>query len=113
MNTQRISVNRAVQIEPGTFDEVDIIEADTDQRDWMKRAIELLPVYPGSEGSAEDLKRWLYKKIGQPHHHGVIGNLIKLAVKRNILQATGANKKALLPESRARRSPIYRLTNTL
>jgi hypothetical protein len=75
---------------------------------WFDAAMELvIALAPGWTGIAEDLRRYITRHIGLPHHPGTWGALTRQAIRRKLLIRTGERGPMKDRRSHARQSDIY------
>ena len=74
---------------------------------WVRKALALLKSYPEREATGEDIRLWLEKVIGPPHHANVVGGFIITAVRQGRLEKTGEYRQMRRKESHARVNPVY------
>lgn len=60
------------------------------------------------EVTGEDIRHWITKRIGPPHHHNTFGALVMQAVRARVIEPTGRYVHMRDERSHARRTPIYR-----
>lgn len=76
---------------------------------WIELAHKTIHLYPENMATGEDLKVFLEKRIGGPHHFNVYGAMIIGAIRKGILIGTGEFPTMKLKSSHARRNQLYRI----
>lgn len=84
-------------------------EHDDQGARWIDRAIDLLPDYPASEATGEDLRLWLEPRIGLPHHPNCAGAMVRRARKMGLLAPTGRYRRPRSVASHSRPIEVYRM----
>ena len=75
---------------------------------WMEEALEAVRHSPLLTATGEDIRLYVEKRIGPPHHHNAYGALIMNAVRRGYIVPTGRYLKMRTPKSHGRKTPEYR-----
>jgi hypothetical protein len=77
---------------------------------WRDRAMLGLSLIVGFTGTAEDIRiRLIMKGLGKPHHHNAWGELIKEALRRDLIFPTGERRRMKTGKSHARETAVYRV----
>ena len=91
-------------------DEALVRVAQDPQDSWNTRALDLIPGYLETpEFTGEQLRIWVCSKIGYPHHHNATGAMVRCAITRGLIVATGRYTKMSTRQSHARATPVYRM----
>lgn len=77
---------------------------------WNRRALSYIRVLtPGEEFTGEQIKLSVLEMgLEPPEHHNAWGSVIKMALKRGMLEPTGEYRNTETVRSHARRTPVYR-----
>ena len=79
---------------------------------WMDRAIRALARLQSGEATGEDIKIALRVEIEPPEHHNAWGALIRTALHQKLLIPPGRFNRCRLPNSHARQTPLYRISQS-
>lgn len=77
---------------------------------WMGRALVAVTLLKrGKLMTGEDIRVSIVKYVGEPHHHNAWGAMVKNAIEQNLIVPTEEWRHMKLPQSHARKSPVYRI----
>ncbi len=75
--------------------------------DWQRQCLLRIREYPGDRATGEQLRLWLSREVGHPHHHNAWGALIKKAISWRLLSKTGQRENMQTRKSHARATDVY------
>lgn len=74
---------------------------------WMELALARIPSFPDRHATGEDIRLYIEREVGSPHHHNAYGALIATAKRRGHLRPTGQFVAMKTRKSHARKTELY------
>jgi hypothetical protein len=84
-----------------------IASVSRNNQTYLKEARKLIPQYPHSEVTGEELREFIEARLGPMSHHNLTGAIVLGAVRAGILVNSGVYRRMKKVNSHSRVGPVY------